>query len=326
MSERSTKSKRSRHYLPQLAMVMFALVTMFTGLLVLADRGATYVPFRWEKSTADTLKEIAPLPFTVGKDEVSKAWAKDLQNLIGKLAKEMDMPEDIEFYVDYSPNQMVNAVAFMGGQVIVFDGLINIAQSENALSFVLAHEMAHLKHRDGIRGLGRQGLISSAILVLFGTSGDVSEVANLAAGLSGLKYSRDVETAADEEAVAALARYYGHVNGMNQIFRDALTLQKQSKAPPEFLSSHPDFLGRMEHMEDIARQNEWDLDGKLTPMAFTMTMPGDNGVCTKSATLCRIEDSISRIRSGQMSLVDPDPDALEDALEDTLDESIKPGE
>lgn len=306
MSDNTLKPGTLGQFGRQAVLILGTMGIMFYGLMLLADRGTTHIPFAWEKAMYDQMVQITPLPIVVGEDEVSKAWAEDLQTLIDKLANVMDMPEDTIIKVDYSPDQLVNAVAIMGGQVIVFDGLINLAESENALSFVLAHEIAHLKHRDGIRSISRQSLITSAIVILFGTSGDVSEVANLSAALSTMKYSRDVETAADEEAVAALAKYYGHVNGMSQIFQDAMKMQASSKVPPEILSTHPDFKGRLAHMEEIAKENGWSLAGDLTPMAFTMTIPEDE-TCTKSATLCRIENSVDRIRTGHTSLVEDEP-------------------
>jgi Zn-dependent protease with chaperone function len=310
MSKITLISRAFTRFGRQAILVLGTMGLLFYGLLQFADRGTTHIPFAWEKFLFDQMIKITPLPIAIGEDEVSKAWAQDLQTLIDKLAKVMDMPKDIIIKVDYTPDQRVNAVAIMGGQVIVFDGLINLAESENALSFVLAHELAHLKNRDGIRSMSRQSLITSAIVILFGTSGDVSKVANLSAALSSMKYSREVETAADEEAVKALARYYGHVNGMSQIFQDAMKMQSSSKLPPEILSTHPDFSGRLAHMEEIARQNGWNLTGNLTPMAFTMTIPDDE-ICTKSATLCRIENSVDRIRSGQTSLIEDVPTLAE---------------
>lgn len=291
-----------RGFFVQAGILTTIMVSMFAGLLALSDRAPHFVPFKWEQSLSQYMTSLFPLPFRKGTDEISRAWSKDLQNLVEALAREMDMPEDIVIHVNYSPTNDVNAVAVMGGEVYVFDGLINMARSENALAFVLAHEIAHLKHRHGLRGVGRSSVVSSAILMLFGTSGDVSQVAQTSSLINGLKYSRDMETSADEEAVAALARYYGHVGGMGQIFEDFQRMQRNMKIPPEILQSHPDFVTRLAHMKHLAAEKNYALEGELTPMAFSMSTSDTARKCTKSATLCRIENSLERIRESQTSL------------------------
>lgn len=315
MSKRS-EGRRGFGFVGQFMIIMAVMTTMFVGLIAIADKGTTHIPFKWEKRLMEVLTEMVELPFKAGTDEVSKAWAKDLQKLIDNLAANMDMDEEIEINVDYSPEQVINAVAIMGGQVIVFDGLINLAQSENALSFVLAHEIAHLKHRDGLRSMTRQTLVTSAILIVFGTSGNVSNVAAVSSQITGFKYSRDIETAADEAAIETLAKYYGHVNGMDQIFGDVMKLAQANQMPPEILSTHPDFAARIKHMEDYAKANGWSMEGDLTPMRFTMNQPDPDSTCTMSEVLCRIENSVDRIRTGQVSLIDPDPMALEDVIDE----------
>lgn len=301
-----------RGFFIQAGILTSVMALMFAGLLTLSDRAPHFIPFKWEQALSNTMTSVFPLPFKGGTDEISQAWSRDLQILVDDLALQMDMPEDIEIHVNYSPSNDVNAVAVMGGEVYVFDGLINMARSENALAFVLAHEIAHLKHRHGLRGVGRSGVMSSAILMLFGTSGDVSTVAQQSTIINGLKYSRDMETQSDEEAVGALARRYGHVAGMGQIFEDFKRMQRDTKVPPEILQSHPDFVTRLDHMNEIAAARNFRTTGELTPMAFSMSIADSADKCTKSATLCRIENSLERIRQSRTSLV-PDENALETA-------------
>lgn len=295
-----------RGFFVQAGILTTLMVSMFVGLLTLSDRAPHFIPFKWEQSLSGFMTSFFPLPFKGGTDEISQAWSKDLQTLVDSLARQMDMPEDIKIHVNYSPVNDINAVAVMGGEVYVFDGLINVARSENALAFVLAHEIAHLKLRHGLRGVGRSGVMSSAILILFGTSGDVSTVARESTLINGLKYSRDMETEADVEAVQALARHYGHVGGMSQIFEDFQRMQHNMKMPPEILESHPDFVTRLAHMQQIAANNNYALEGPLTPMAFSMSTEDGAVKCTKSATLCRIENSLERIRQSQTSLMPQD--------------------
>ena len=93
---------------------------------------------------------------------------------------------------------IVNAVTLPGGHVLVFDGLLQQAQSADEVAGVIAHELGHVEHRDVLASLIRQLGLS---VVLGGVGGNVGGWANtlLAAG-----YSREAEGAADGYAIEAL--------------------------------------------------------------------------------------------------------------------------
>src|SRR4029077_5483171 len=46
-----------------------------------------------------------------------------------------------------------NAIALPGGRVYVFEGLIDKAETPDELAGVIAHEMGHIAHRDGVRSV-----------------------------------------------------------------------------------------------------------------------------------------------------------------------------
>jgi len=56
--------------------------------------------------------------------------------------------------------------------------------------------------------------------------------------LTILKFSRDMESQADETAIQALNSLYGHLGGADDLFK---LLQKEAGRlePPEFFSTHP---------------------------------------------------------------------------------------
>ena len=93
---------------------------------------------------------------------------------------------------------MVNAVALPGGQVLIFDGLLQDAESADEVAGVLAHEVGHVRERHVMTALLRQFGLS--ILA----SGFNSGFAENALGLAGLGYSRKAEREADDYARARL--------------------------------------------------------------------------------------------------------------------------
>ena len=62
----------------------------------------------------------------------------------------------------------INAFATSGGHIFVTRGLINAAKSEDALAGVIAHEIAHIQLKHGIKAI-KNSRITQAILVT-GTS------------------------------------------------------------------------------------------------------------------------------------------------------------
>ena len=97
-----------------------------------------------------------------------------------------------------------NAMALPAGTIIVTDPLVSL-MSEDELTAVLAHEVAHVQHDHGLqqfyRALGFAGLIS----VVTGDLGTVAEELLSGGGvLIALAASREMELHADAEAIPLL--------------------------------------------------------------------------------------------------------------------------
>jgi len=95
-----------------------------------------------------------------------------------------------------------NAMALPGGTVVVTDELILLAQHDEEIMAVLAHELGHVHAQHGLR-LTLQSLGAGVILVVI--TGDVGSVSDVAAGLPALLlqtgYSRSMEREADDFAL-----------------------------------------------------------------------------------------------------------------------------
>ena len=147
--------------------------------------------------------------------EASSERTAFLQGLADELRVCMEMPYPITLAIAASPQ--INALALPGGHVVVFSGLIDGMSSENGLAFVLAHELAHFKHRDHLRGMGRG-------LVLVAAS--AWSVAPLGTDLNAdsgrqsrrCSYSQSREAAADAAALELHCKY-GDVGGAEELFR-----------------------------------------------------------------------------------------------------------
>jgi Zn-dependent protease with chaperone function len=98
-----------------------------------------------------------------------------------------------------------NAFALPSGIVVVTDQLVELAESDDELAAVLAHELGHVEHRHALRSV----LQNVGVVVLVSAAlGDVASSTSFAAGLPALmvelSYSRRFENEADGYAVALL--------------------------------------------------------------------------------------------------------------------------
>ncbi len=175
------------------------------------------------------------------------------------------LPSEMRIRLHYRHSDTVNAFATLGGHVMVFQGLLSQVRNENELATILAHELAHIKHRDPMVALGRGVVVGMALSALFGTQyNPLSE----SGWLTVLKFNRDMETRADEAALAALQRCYGHTGGAAGVFElfEQLHNSDGDVAPPELFSTHPMTRDRIEHIHTHSQTQGWASNGPLTPL------------------------------------------------------------
>ncbi len=156
------------------------------------------------------------------------------------------------FNIIIHEHDAVNAMAFPGGHIVVFSGLLSQVTSENELAFVLAHELGHYAHRDHLRGFGRALVFMAISAVMFGPDSSLGGMLGNALTITELSFSRQQETRADEFAVELVNCAYGHVGGSTDFF------EKISKAQEpgifgHYFATHPENRRRIDHVQQFAR-------------------------------------------------------------------------
>jgi len=127
-----------------------------------------------------------------------------------------------------------NAVALPGGNIVVFQGALDEAQSADALAGIVAHEIAHVRRRHVTEALIRE-LGIGAVIGLFagGVAADVQQ-------LLSLSYTREHETEADSDAIASLLRARVSPKPTAELFEHLAVEQGEEPGfTGEFLESHP---------------------------------------------------------------------------------------
>lgn len=117
---------------------------------------------------------------------------------LDKLLAKVD-PGKVKVGAGVANIDMINAVALPGGQVLLFDGLVQQAESPEELAGVLGHEVGHVRERHVMTALLRQFGLSVLL------AGADSGVTNSVFGLASMGYSREAEREADEYARSRMA-------------------------------------------------------------------------------------------------------------------------
>lgn len=149
---------------------------------------------------------------------------------------------------------VANAFALPSGDIVLFDGLVALAESDDEIVGVLAHELGHVSRRHGIRQMIRSSIVSFVVGFYLG------DVSSLATGMGALllqsRYSREFEFEADDfgarlmlghgKTVAPLASMLGRLEGAHPAEEGKHTLI-------ELLSTHPTTAERVARLHAIQR-------------------------------------------------------------------------
>lgn len=149
-----------------------------------------------------------------------------------------------------------NAFALPSGIIVFTDGMINLAQDDNELLGVLAHEVGHVQQRHVMRHI-LQDSITVVLLVML--TGDVGSASSLAASIPAIlvqaKHSREFETEADQFAAELLLQHHIPPSHLADLLK-RLTEEHKGMDVPDFLSSHPNSEERLHFLNQAKVQLE----------------------------------------------------------------------
>ena len=226
--------------------VLLVPAIIYWGIPLASGWFAYFIPVSIEKQVGQyVIDEVFPSRIVCKTDAGEQA----LEKLVSRL-----VPPDSEyvFQVEVVDSGLVNAIAFPGGNILIFRGLLEKSPSSDAVAGVLAHEMQHVFQRHGTENLLNQVALSGLFKLLTVEANAIAET--LFAGvrtLSLLKYTRELETEADALALQLL--YQAGVDPVEMLAMFQV-LKNHSSSLPESISTHPDMSSRMEKLEIIIDQ------------------------------------------------------------------------
>ncbi len=149
--------------------ITFFLLIAFWSLGLFVDVAVDYISPDLEAVIFSPL-EVSMSEHTTSSD---RQQAK-LQQLVDELRKCSNIAYPLK--VNLIKSEDANALALPGGRIVVLSSLLDKVESENGLSFILAHEIAHFKNRDHLRGLGRGIVFTALMAALTGAGSDLTMV------------------------------------------------------------------------------------------------------------------------------------------------------
>jgi beta-barrel assembly-enhancing protease len=143
-------------------------------------------------------------------------------------------------------DSVLNAFCTPGGYIYVYTGLIKFLDSEDQLAGVMGHEIAHADERHSTEALTKQYGTEVLFAILFGN--DQGTLSQIAKGMIGLKYSRNNESESDMRSVEYLYPTEYDARGAARFFEKIV--ESGGSGVPEFLSTHPDPVNRVESITE----------------------------------------------------------------------------
>jgi len=191
-----------------------------------------------------------------------------LKLMADRVVAALELPEPVVIKLHYSDDDLFNAYATLGGHVYLFKGLLRYLPNENALAMLMAHEFSHVEQRHPARSIGGGLTVAVGSSLLLGTAAFENRFFSMASALASTRFSRSMETEADQFALAAVNSIYGHVNGANDLFELFVGIRDNEEQDllESFFSTHPLDDTRIEEIEKQAKANGWLTEGAITPL------------------------------------------------------------
>jgi Zn-dependent protease with chaperone function len=235
------------------AAVSAVLIAVF-GVPAIVERVAPLVPVGMEQrlgvsvdAQVRTVLATEAKEFECGTSAATKDGRAAFDKMVRQLETAAALPLPLHAVVVH--RNEANAFALPGGYVYVFEGIVDKAQSADELAGVIAHEMGHVAHRDGVRSVMQASGLSFLFGMLIGdfSGGGASVIAVRTVMQSS--YSRETESAADAYGARLVAKLGRDPRALGAILlRIAGTPGPMSK----ILLDHPEAKDRAAAIDALA--------------------------------------------------------------------------
>lgn len=188
------------------------------------------------------------VPASDPQTQMVQRCGKKIQKAVEQFLAEEGQTKRIEGFVwEYNlvNDPTVNAWCMPGGKVVIYTGILDVAQDEEGLAVVMGHEIAHAIARHGNERMSSQLLLQAGGATLAVLTDEKPQLAKdlfllsygVGSTLGSLKFSRQHETESDKLGLVFMAMAGYNPNEAPDFWERMAA--GGGGAPPEFLSTHP---------------------------------------------------------------------------------------
>ncbi len=221
------------------------LLTGRKQLILVSDQEVLALSLQQYRSFMDSAEVVVNTADAEMVNRIGRSMSESVENFMKFNGRAHEL-ENLDWEFNLVKDSTINAFAMPGGKVVVYTGMLPVAETEARLAVVIAHEIAHVIARHSTERISQQlalqfgGEIAGGLL-----SGSSETKRSIAATVFGLgaqlgvmmPYARKQEYEADELGLLFMAMSGYHPQEAAAFW----TIMSDTGGPaiPEFLSTHP---------------------------------------------------------------------------------------
>jgi len=228
------------------------------GLPAAAKHIAAEIPLETEQALGEEALAWLDDGEWFAPSELDEATRDRLRQKFAQLC--IDLPQAHHYRLEFRDSEYIgaNAFAMPGGTIVITDDMVEIAETDEEVLAILAHEIGHVELRHVMRHVLQDSAVAVAAATLTGDAATLSvAVAGLPAVLAQAEYSRDFETEADDFAFRLLHEHEMSPAAFASVMERIETDCGCEPGVLDFLSTHPITAERIERARAAANEPEF---------------------------------------------------------------------
>lgn len=220
-----------------IAVALISMAFLRWGVPAVANWAADVIPAEMDVAIGSgSLEVLDQVAFY--ESQLPAERQQELQAHFASMTSGLDDGHEYELILRNGGALGANALALPSGLIVMTDQLVQLAETDDELIAVLAHEIGHVRGRHSLRQLLQAAGVSAIAMALLGDVSSTSGLLSAAPALLHAKHSREFETEAD-----GFAKQWLRDHGIAESHFDAILCRMSEDAGDQrgvdFFATHP---------------------------------------------------------------------------------------